>query len=192
MLTATNLDEPAFTTRSQTSQQCQTTMDTRPSNTPSITNPATYDLTIVETTPDITPKPLTADRHKALLQMQRTDPFCKHISKWLSNGKAPQHEADLFTHVKGLLYRHVMDANQKFLVLIIPKTWKYTVLVEAHDKLRHQEVTHTYCLIKDQYYWEGMNKDIWKYIANCMLCQPENTKVQSYPLQMSEIPETIQ
>ena len=86
--------------------------------------PATCELTTVETTKDITPKPLTVDRHKALLQIQRRDPFSKSISKWLSNGKAPQHEADLFTHVKGLLYKHVMDANQKLLTLIIPKAWK--------------------------------------------------------------------
>ena len=41
-----------------------------------------------------------------------------------------------------------MDANQKFMALIIPKAWKYTVLVEAHDKLGHKGVTHTYSLIK--------------------------------------------
>ena len=80
-----------------------------------------------------------------------------------------------------------MDANQTFLALIIPKAWKYIILVEAHDKLRHQGVTHTYCLIKDQYYWKGMNKDVWKCIANCTLCQQEKVKVQSYPLQMTEI-----
>ena len=45
----------------------KTSKDTRPSNTPSIMNPATSDLAIVETTQDITPKPLTADRHEALL-----------------------------------------------------------------------------------------------------------------------------
>ena len=82
--------------------------------------------------------------------MQSMDPFCKCISKPLSNGKAPQHEADLFTHVKGLLYKHFMDANQKFLALIIQKAWKYTISVVAHDKLRHQGVSHTYCLIKHQ------------------------------------------
>ena len=70
--------------------------------------------------------------------MQRTDPFCKHISKHLSNGKAPQHEDDIFLHIKGLLYKHVMDSNQKFLALVIPKAWKYTVLMETHDKLSHQ------------------------------------------------------
>ena len=84
-----------------------------------------------------------------------------------------QHEADLFMHIKGLLYKHVIDENQKFLALIIPKAWKNTTLVEVHGKLRHQGVTCTYCLIKCKCYWKGMNKDIWKYIANCTLCQKE-------------------
>ena len=39
---------------------------------------------------DPTPKFLTSDRLQALLQMQKTDPLCKYISKCLSNGKAPQ------------------------------------------------------------------------------------------------------
>ena len=50
MLTATNSDGPAFNTRGQTSQQCQTIKDTRPSNTPSIMKPPTSDLTTVENT----------------------------------------------------------------------------------------------------------------------------------------------
>ena len=62
-------------------------------------------------------------------------------------------------------------------------------LVEAHDKLGHQGNTHTYSLIKCQYYWKGMNKDIRKYIANCALCCREKAKIQAYPLQMTEIPD---
>ena len=34
-----------------------------------------------------------------------------------------------------------------------------------------------------------MNKDIRKYIANCILCQREKAKIQHYPLQMREIPD---
>ena len=34
-----------------------------------------------------------------------------------------------------------------------------------------------------------MNKDIRKYITQCALCYREKTKVQVYPLQMTEIPE---
>ena len=58
-----------------------------------------------------------------------------HISRRLLNGKAPHHEFDTFTHVKGLLYKHITDAGKKFLALVIPKSWKYTVLMETHDKL---------------------------------------------------------
>ena len=64
-----------------------------------------------------------------------------------------------------------------------------TILVEANDKLGHQGNSHTYCLIKHQYHWKGMNKDIWKYIANCVLCRQDKAKVQQYPLQMTEIPD---
>ena len=89
----------------------------------------------------------------------------------------------------GLLYKHVTDIGQKFLALVIPKSWKYIVLVEVHDKLGHQGNTHTYCLIKCQYYWRKMNKDIRKYITNCKLCCREKAKVQTYPLQMTKIPD---
>ena len=115
--------------------------------------------------------------------------FCKRISKWLSNGKAPKHETDIFTQVRGLLYKHVTDSGQKFLALVIPKSWRYMVLVEAHNKLSHDGNTHTYCLIKCHYYWKGMNKDIKKYIANCTLCHKEKAKIQTYPLHMTDIPD---
>ena len=80
--------------------------------------------------------------------MQRMDSFGKPISKCLSNGKGPKHEADLLLHIKGLLYKLVTDSHQKVLALLIPKAWKYTMLLEAHDKLGHQGATLTYYLIK--------------------------------------------
>ena len=178
MLTASFNDGPAFHTRSHTQSTSDSTSALHTDTAPHISQDATT-----------TPKPLTADHLDALLQMQRTDPFCKCISKRLLNGKAPHHEFDTFTHVKGLLYKHVMDAGKKFLTLVIPKSWKFTILVEAHDKLGHQGNSHTYCLIKHQYYWKGMNKDIRKYIANCILCRWDKAKVQQYPLQMTEIPD---
>ena len=82
-----------------------------------------------------------------------------------------------------------MDSGIQFLAITIPKSLKYTVLMEAHNKLGHQGNSHTYCLIKRQYYWKGMNKGIRKYIANCILCQRKKAKVQHCPLQMMEIPD---
>ena len=175
MLTVSHTDGPTFNTRSHT-------QNASPSNMPT-PHP---DISQESTT---TPKPLTADRLDALLQMQRTDPFCKCISKHLLNGKPPHHEFDTFTHVKGLLYKHITDSGKQFLALVILKSWKYTIIVEAHEKLYHQGNSHTYCLIKRHCYWKGMNKDIRKYIANCILCRHEKAKVQQYPLQMTEIPD---
>ena len=67
MVSVSNTDGPAFNTRSQT-QQClaSDSSTTQQDVTPDITS-----------TPDPTPKSLTADRLEALLQMQKTDPFCK-------------------------------------------------------------------------------------------------------------------
>ena len=136
----TNSDGPAFNTRSETHQCLSTDTSTIPPD-------VMPDITM---TPDPMPKSLTANKLEALLQIQKTDPFCKRISKQLSNGKAPKHETDIFTQVRGLLYKHVTDSGQKFLALVIPKSWRFTVLVEVHDKLGHQWNTYTYCLIKCQ------------------------------------------
>ena len=99
LLSVTNSDGPTFNTRSQTCQ-CLSV------NTSTLQPDITSEVSEVQ---DPTPKSLTADRLEALLQMQKTDPFCKRISKCLSNGKAPQHEMDLFTHVKGLLYKNITE-----------------------------------------------------------------------------------
>ena len=127
MLTAMHTDGSAYNTRCHMKKDSVgTTFTPHPDVTPNI-SPDTNQ----------TPKSLTVGRLEALLQMQRTDLFCKHISKCLFNGKVLQHETDIFTHIKGLLYKHVMDSRQKILALVIPKSWKYTVMVEAHDKLGH-------------------------------------------------------
>ena len=141
ILSAINYDGPTFHIRSRTAH-CNFTEDLTIQPTTDTVTPV---ITKVTDTPDAMPKPLTKDRLEAILQMQRTDSFCKCISKCLSNGKAPKHEADLSLHMKGLLYKYVSDSCQKFLALVIPKTWKYTVLVEAHDKHGHQGATHSYC-----------------------------------------------
>ena len=166
MLSVSNTDGPAFNTRSQT-HQCLAphSSTTQQGVTPDIVS-----------MPDPTPKSVSADRLEVLLQIQKIDPTCKQISKHLSTGKAPNHEMEFFTHIKGLLYKHITDYRQRFLALAIPKSWKYAVLVEAHDKVGHQGDTCTYCLIKWQYYWKGMNKDICKYIANCAMCHREKAK----------------
>ena len=170
MLTASFDDGPAFNTRSHTQSTSNSTLALPTDTVPHLSQDATP-----------TAKSLTADHLDTLLQMQRTDPFCKCISKRLLNGKAPHHRFDTFTHVKGLLYKHVSDAGNTFLALVIPKSWKFTILVEAHDKLGHQGNSCTYCLIKHQHYWKGMNKDIVNILLTASFADGTKPKFNRTP-----------
>ena len=111
--------------------------------------------------------------------------YFQEITQWQSTLTWGKH----FTHIKGLIYKHVMDSNQRFLALVIPSSWHFTVLIEVHDKLGNQRVNRTYHLLKHQYYWKGMSKDIQKYTNNCALCKIEKAKTQVNPLQMNDIPD---
>ena len=97
-------------------------------------------------------------------EMQSTDPFCKRIMKRLLNKTASKHEMKTFFIHNGLLYRYASDHSKDFCTLVIPKAWRYTILVETHDKMGHQGNNQTYFLIKQQYYCKGMAKDVKDYI----------------------------
>ena len=152
MLTATNWDRPAFNTRSKTSHHCQTNMDTEPSSIQTIKETVTPDVTTVDTTQDITLKPLSADGCKTLLQMQKIDPFLKaspnsyQMARHNSMRPIYSHTLrDYYTHTSWMEITNLWHSSYQ-------KSWKYTVLVEAHDRLAYQGTTHMYCLIKQQYY----------------------------------------
>ena len=109
MLSATNYDGLAFHTRSRTAQN-STTDNLTPHLKSSVATPGDTNIT---DTSDVMQIPLTKDRLQALQQMQKADPFCMCISKCLSNGRVLKHEINPFLHVKGLLYKHLTDSNQK-------------------------------------------------------------------------------
>ena len=100
----------------------------------------------------------------SIKEMQSTDPFCKRIMKRLLNKTAPEHELKTFFIHNGLLYRYASDHSKDFCTIVIPKAWRYTILVETHDKMGHQGNNQMYSLIKRQYYWKGMAKDVKDYI----------------------------
>ena len=85
-------------------------------------------MTDISTASDPTTKLLMTDKLEPLLQMQKTDPFYKRISKQLLDEKALKHERDIFSQVRGLLYKHVTDSGQKFLTLVNPKSRRHTVM----------------------------------------------------------------
>ena len=125
----------------------------------------------------------------SIKEIQSTDPFCKCIVKRLLNKTAPKHELKTFFIHNGLLYRYASDHSEDFCALVFSKAWRYTIIVETHDKMGHQGNNQMYSLIKQQYYWKGMTKDVKDYIQQCPACQQEKAHIQSYPLHMMEIPD---
>ena len=122
MYITSTLDGPLICTHSKTCNSVDTT-------------PA--DPTTTSTNDKVnTPQPLTEDQKDTFRLMQRTDPFCKCISKGLLCDKTPSPEVDTFRYMKGHICKHEMYSNQRFLTLVIPKSWCCTVLVDAHDKLK--------------------------------------------------------
>ena len=119
MLTASVNDGLAFHIRSHTQSTSDTTLKTPVMPQPHISQDS-----------NPTPNSITDDHQDALLQMQCTDPFCKCISKWLLNGKAPHHKSNTFTHVKGLLYKHVSDTGKAISSL------SHTQILEIHHPRR--------------------------------------------------------
>ena len=107
---------------------------------------------------------ISNSKDTSIKEMQLTDPFCRCIVKRLLNKTAPNHELKTFFNLNGFLYRYASNHSKDFCTLVIPKAWRYTILVETHDKIRHQGNNCTYSLIKRQYYWKGMAKDVKDYI----------------------------
>ena len=78
----------------------------------------------------------------SIKEMQSTDPFCKRIMKRLLNKTAPKHELNTFFIHNGLLYRYASDHSKDFCTLVIPKAWRYTILVARESLSTIISITH--------------------------------------------------
>ena len=153
MLVTSTLDGPVTHTCSKTCNPTDTTQPTGPTTT-STTDKVEYTST-------------SHSRSKGHSWANAEDEsflqtYFQEITQWQSTLVWSRQ----ILHIIGIIYKHVMDSNQPFLALVNPNSWHFTVLIEVHDKWGHQGVNRTYHLIKHQYYWKGMNREIHKYICH--------------------------
>ena len=78
----------------------------------------------------------------SIKEMQSTKPFCKRIVKRLLNKTASKHEMKTFFIHKGLLYRYASDHSKDFCALVIPKAWRYTILVHSIPRYSNSLVSN--------------------------------------------------
>ena len=104
------------------------------------------------------------------------------ISQFLSVRKSKTKSEDILPEVRNmlkkksrfvvchnLLYRKCESTNhdRKFFQFVLPTIFRKQALEACHDEIGHLGVERTKALIKDQFYWSGMDNDITEYIKTC-------------------------
>ena len=70
----------------------------------------------------------------------------------------------------GVLHRKVTLNGQNFLQLVLPPAFREDVFEALHDDLGHQGRDRTMSLIKQRFFWPGMDTYIKNKVASCERC----------------------
>ena len=72
----------------------------------------------------------------------------------------------------GLLYKKCVSNNREtgYLQFVLPRPFRKQALEACHDEVGHLGIERTTSLIKDRFYWPGMEDDIEEYVKTCPRC----------------------
>jgi transposase InsO family protein len=118
------------------------------------------------------------------------------LSAWLThvrNQKRPKRTAqfvgseqnallrsfDLLKLHRGVLYRETTQNGEPRKQLVLPKAYQRRVLLALHNDVGHPGRDRTMSLIKDRFFWPGMNKDIEEWVQSCHRCLLRKTPTNS-------------
>ena len=89
--------------------------------------------------------------------------------------------------VKDVLYRKSYSDNstskKTLWQLIVPKLFRERALLGCHDDVGHQEILRTLSLLRERFYWPGMQEEATQHILKCSRCLRRKTPPQVAPLQ---------
>ena len=116
--------------------------------------------------------------NKTLSELQQKDIFCNNILKQIGKGNIK--EGHLYVTKDNVLKRYVVDGNNTYETVIIPKVVTAQILQIAHDRLGHNGTHKTYTLLKRLYYSKGLKPSVAKHIKLCYHFQRRNKQVVKY------------
>ena len=89
--------------------------------------------------------------------------------------------------VKDVLYRKSYSDNstskKTLWQLVVPKLFRERVLLGCHDDVGHQGILRTLSLLRERFYWPGMQEEATQHILKCSRCLRRKTPPQVAPLQ---------
>ena len=89
--------------------------------------------------------------------------------------------------VKDVLYRKSYSDNsttkKTLWQLVVPKHFRERALFGCHDDVGHQGILRTLSLLRERFYWPGMQEEATQYVMHCCRCLRRKTPPQVAPLQ---------
>ena len=89
--------------------------------------------------------------------------------------------------VKDVLYRKSFSDNstskKTLWQLVIPKLFRERDLLGCHDDVGHQGILRTLSLLRERFYWPGMQEEATQHVLKCSRCLRRKTPPQVAPLQ---------
>ena len=88
---------------------------------------------------------------------------------------------------KGILFRksYTDNTSSKKIIwqLVVPKTHRHKAILGCHDEIGHQGRVRTLSLLRERFFWPGMQVEAIQHIAKCSRCLKRKSTPQVAPLQ---------
>ena len=108
---------------------------------------------------------------KQLQQLQKNDTYCRDVAKKLLKDRELQ---KIFIKEEGVLYRLWTEDGRTFKCILVPEVLQDSMIILAHDYSGHNGSRRTYNCLKRQYYWPGIQKQIFRHCKKCKECMLQN------------------
>ena len=102
-----------------------------------------------------------------LKELQTNDTYCRYLKQSLHISSVN----NIFKLDNDTLYGQTHDADKSIKVLIVPRFLIPIILINSHNLQEYAGKTKSYRLIKREFFWTGMGRDIDKFIHNCNRCK---------------------
>ena len=98
--------------------------------------------------------------------------------------------------VKDVLYRKSYSDNstskKTLWQLVVPKLFRERALLGCHDDVGHQGILRTLSLLRERFYWPGMQEEATQHVLKCSRCLRRKTPPQVAPLQLILVTQPLE
>ena len=159
----------------------------------------------ISSSPQIIPSELIADSSERPLdwfKLQRADPSLATVIHLMESDQLYKRKpykkdsADVksllrikknLVLTKGILFRksYTDNTSSKKIIwqLVVPKTHRHQAILGCHDDIGHQARVRTLSLLRERFFWPGMQVEATQHIDKCPRCLKRKSTPQVAPLQ---------